>query len=103
MEMGEVINEGKSSADNLKEVAWVQRQTKEELNNLTSNVEDNFYKKEDDGRISYNMDLVKNYLDSIKDKSWAELKQKNTAAWIMAVQIALESNGYDTGKVDGLY
>ena len=109
--MGEIINSGKSSAENLKEVAWVKEQTKEELNALTGSVEDNFfYTKEDDGSISYNMDLVKRYLDSLKDKNWTELKGKNTAAWIMAVQIALESMKdetwnakYDVGMIDGFY
>jgi len=45
------------------------------------------------------MDVVKNYLshlsDQVKDQdtkaAWETLKSKNTAAWIMAVQIALEN------------
>jgi hypothetical protein len=85
------IENGKSSADNLKEIAWVQQQTKEELNTLTNNVESNFYEKNADGTVTYKMDIVKQYLNSIKGKSWKELVSKNSSAWIMAVQIALES------------
>jgi len=96
------IENGKSSADNLKEIAWVQQQTKEELNTLTNNVESNFYEKNADGTVTYKMDLVKQYLNSIKAKNWNELVSKNSSAWIMAVQIALESMWYDVGKVDGL-
>ena len=96
------IENGKSSADNLKEIAWVQQQTKEELNTLTNNVESNFYEKNADGTVTYKMDLVKQYLNSIKGKNWNELVSKNSSAWIMAVQIALESMWYDVGKVDGL-
>jgi hypothetical protein len=90
--MGETINaSNESSRDNVKEIAWVKQQTKDELNALTNNVEDNFYKKQADGTITYNLDLVKNYLNSIKEKGWNDLIKKNTSAWIMAVQIALES------------
>jgi hypothetical protein len=49
------------------------------------------------------MDLVKKYLETKKDKTYSELlTSKNTSAWIMAVQIALCSVGYDTVKVDGI-
>ena len=37
------------------------------------------------------MDLVKQYLTTIKDKEWKGLKAENSSAWIMAVQIGLES------------
>jgi hypothetical protein len=46
------------------------------------------------------LDLVKKYLETKKDKKYSELKTQNTSAWIMAVQIALSSTGYDVGKVD---
>jgi septum formation topological specificity factor MinE len=47
------------------------------------------------------MDVVQKYLETKKDKSYVELlNSKNTAAWIMAVQIVLCSVGYDVGKVD---
>ena len=105
--MVETINAAnKSSAENIKEkkeTMRVQQQVKAELNALTGNVEDNFYKKEEDGSITYNMDLVKEYLDTLKDKEWKELTSKNTSAWMMAVQIALEKLWYDVGVIDGLY
>jgi hypothetical protein len=37
------------------------------------------------------MDIVKSYLENIKDKEWDDLKSANSGAWIMAVQIALRS------------
>ena len=49
------------------------------------------------------MDAVKNYLTTIKQKNWSELTSKNSSAWIMAVQIALEKRGIDVGKVDGIF
>ena len=49
------------------------------------------------------MDAVKNYLTTIKQKNWSELTSKNSSAWIMAVQIALEERGIDVGKVDGIF
>ena len=111
-----VIENGKSSKENLKqqEISWVQQQVKEELNELTNNVEDSFYEKNNDETVSYKMDIVKQYLsklnDEVKDKSVRDawnflISKKNTAAWIMAVQIALESLNnpdYDVGKIDGV-
>ena len=49
------------------------------------------------------MDAVKNYLTTIKQKNWSDLTSKNSSAWIMAVQIALEKRGIDVGKVDGIF
>ena len=49
------------------------------------------------------MDAVKNYLTTIQQKNWSELTSKNSSAWIMAVQIALEKRGIDVGKVDGIF
>ena len=77
--------------DNIKEVAWVQQQVKAELSDLRAGVSvDNFYTKEADGTVTYKMDVVKDYLNTLKDKEWRELTAKNTSAWMMAVQIALE-------------
>ena len=49
------------------------------------------------------MDTVKNYLTTIQQKNWSDLTSKNSSAWIMAVQIALEKRGIDVGKVDGIF
>ena len=49
------------------------------------------------------MEAVKNYLTTIKQKNWSDLTSKNSYAWIMAVQIALEERGIDVGKVDGIF
>ncbi len=49
------------------------------------------------------MEAVKNYLTTIQQKNRSELTSKNSSAWIMAVQIALEKRGIDVGKVDGIF
>ena len=49
------------------------------------------------------MEAVKNYLTTIQQKNRSELTSKNSSAWIMAVQIALEERGIDVGKVDGIF
>ena len=49
------------------------------------------------------MEAVKNYLRTIQQKNWSQLTSKNSSAWIMAVQIALEKRGIDVGKVDGIF
>jgi len=104
-----VIENWHSSLDNIREVDWVKQQVNEELKALTTNVKDNFYKKEGDTDVvTYDMDVVKNYLsnlsDQVKDQdtktAWETLKSKNAAAWIMAVQIALESMWYEVDKID---
>ena len=106
-----VIENWKSSVDNIYEVDWVKQQVKEELNALTNNVEDNFFeKKENEQKVEYKMDVVKNYLNKLKDQvkdmdtrtAWQYLtwKDRKTAAWIMAVQIALESMWYDVERID---
>ena len=96
---------------------WVKEQIRDWLNNLSQNVEEtaevksetenqtqnlaveSFYSINGD-QVEYNMDAVKSYLNSLKDQKWVNLNSKNTTAWIMAVQIALESNGYDVGTID---
>ena len=91
------------------------QQIKEELNGLTNNIEDSFYEKNADETVSYKMDIVKQYLNKLKEEvngmsvkeAWQFLiNKKNTAAWIMAVQIALESLNnpkYDVGRIDGIF
>ena len=84
----------------IKEIDWVQQQVKAELQDLQK---ESFYTTWEDGKINYDMDAVKNYLTTIKQKNWSELTSKNSSAWIMAVQIALEERGIDVGKVDGIF
>lgn len=84
----------------IKEIDWVQQQVKAELQDLQKQ---SFYSTWEDGKVNYDMDAVKNYLTTIKQKNWSELTSKNSSAWIMAVQIALEERGIDVGKVDGIF
>ena len=93
----EVIKNGKSSQENLSahEQLRVTQQIKAELNKLQSEIanttkSEKFYEIKD-GTVHYHMDLVKQYLRTIKDKEWKDLKAENSSAWIMAVQIGLES------------
>lgn len=91
------------TSQDIKEFEWVKQQVKAELQSLQQNVQQElFYQKEGD-KVTYNLDLVKTYLEHIKDRSWSQLTEKNSSAWIMAVQIALEHQGYDVEKVDGLW
>lgn len=89
----------------LKEINWVKQQIKAELQSLQSTAtQEAFYTKNPDtGKVDYNLATVKSYLESIKDRDWKGLRAKNTSAWIMAVQIALEAQGYDGGKIDGVF
>ena len=84
----------------IKEIDWVQQQVKTELQDLQK---ESFYTTWEDGKVNYDMEAVKNYLTTIKQKNWSELTSKNSSAWIMAVQIALEKRGIDVGKVDGIF
>ena len=84
----------------IKEIDWVQQQVKAELQDLQK---ESFYTTWDDGKVNYDMDAVKNYLTTIQQKNRSELTSKNSSAWIMAVQIALEKRGIDVGKVDGIF
>ena len=91
------------ASQDIREIEWVKQQVKAELSSLQLNVEQELFYQKDGDKVTYNLPLVKTYLEHIKEKSWSELTQKNSSAWIMAVQIALESQGYDVGKVDGLW
>ena len=84
----------------IKEIDWVQQQVKAELQDLQK---ESFYSTWEDGKVNYDMEAVKNYLTTIQQKNWSELTSKNSSAWIMAVQIALEKRGIDVGKVDGIF
>ena len=97
----ELIIDGKSSKENVKDTKErVKSQVDKELQQLTNEIWKNFYKVNENGEVEYDLDLVKKYLETKKDKQYSELKSQNTSAWIMAVQIALSSVGYDVGKVD---
>ena len=52
--------------------------------------------------VEYNIDNVKAYLNVIKNKEWSDLRNLSWA-WILAVQIALESLWYEIGKIDGRF
>ena len=84
----------------IKEIDWVQQQVKTELQDLQK---ESFYTTWDDGKVNYDMEAVKKYLTTIQQKNWSDLTSKNSSAWIMAVQIALEKRGIDVGKVDGIF
>lgn len=97
-----VIENGKSSSENLKKISWVDEQTEEALNKLGGDTEKKFYEEDSEKKIvTYKMEVVKQYLTSLYEKvkditntreSWNKLVEEgNTSAWIMAVQIALES------------
>lgn len=97
----ELIIDGKSSQENVdKTQERVKSQVDKELQQLTSEIWKNFYSINEKWEVEYDLDLVKKYLETKKDKQYSELKTQNTSAWIMAVQIALSSVGYDVGKVD---
>ena len=92
-----------SSLDNVtEELAWVKKQIQTELSDLQKDVQEdqikkNFFEKKDN-KVVYNMNLVKQYLQSCTEKD----EFKINSAVVMAVQIALESKWYDVGKIDWL-
>lgn len=97
----ELIIDGKSSKENVNDTKErVKSQVDKELQQLTNEIWKNFYSINENWEVEYDLDLVKKYLETKKDKQYSELKSQNTSAWIMAVQIALSSTGYDVGKVD---
>lgn len=113
---GETINGDKSSIDNVNEIDLVQQDVKKSLNflakeikNSTWNIGDDFYKshfyeKNADGTVSYNMKLVEQYLNEFEKWSheqWHDIY--GDPACVMAVQIALEGEWYEVGKIDGVF
>ena len=59
----------------------------------------------ENGRVKYDMQAVKDYLTWFKDKDRPYLGTKlaaNSTPLIMAVQIALESKGFEVGGIDGI-
>ena len=114
----EIIDQNKqSSSENLKKVPWVEKQTEEALNNLWEDAEKSFYVEDAEKHVvTYKIWVVKQYLSKLYDKvkdienvreAWIKLVEEgNTSAWIMAVQIALESlwkQEYDVGEIDGRF
>ena len=113
---GEKIVGGLSSKENVSNKhEWVKEQVKAELAGLKGSIF--FYEtySENSEKIKYNMDVVKSYLrklsDEVKNKTskeaWSYLTHwRHQYAWVMAVQIALESlsKEYDTDvdKIDWL-
>ena len=96
----EKIEAFSQESSEIKEIDWVKQQVMAELQDLQK---ESFYSIWDDGKVNYDMEAVKNYLTTIKQKNWSDLTSKNSYAWIMAVQIALEERGIDVGKVDGIF
>lgn len=92
-----------SSLDNVtEELLWVKKQIQRELSGLQQNVEEgqvkNSFFERKDGKVEYHMNLVKEYLQSCAQKEDFQINW----ATVMAVQIALESNGYEVGVIDWL-
>ena len=99
----EAIIDGKSSQSNIEGThERVKQQVGKELQQLTNEIWNNFYSINENWEVQYDINLVKKYLETKKDKTYTELlTSQNTSAWIMAIQIALSSiDGYDVGKVD---
>jgi len=85
------------NASEQREHGRIKNQIKEELKTLNKEC---FYTKEWN-KIKYDMVTVKQYLNSLKEKkNWKELTSKNSSAVIMAIQIALFSEGYRFWKID---
>jgi peptidoglycan hydrolase-like protein with peptidoglycan-binding domain len=89
-----------TSKENIREVDRVQEQVKQELASIKKTL---FYETSEDGQVQYHLDVVKQYLETKKDKPWNELVSENRSTQIMAIQIALESMGYDVGRIDGIF
>jgi len=92
-----------SSLENItEELTWVKKQIQKELTDLQKGVQESQIKKsffeKQDKKVVYNIDLVKQYLQSCTQKENLEVN----SAVVMAVQIALESKWYDVGKIDWL-
>ncbi|MDD2537047.1 MAG: peptidoglycan-binding domain-containing protein [Candidatus Absconditabacteria bacterium] len=107
--MVETQNKEVKVQNNSREVDWVLQQVNEELIKLdegikaTNEARNLFIKKNSDTQEEvFDIDLAEKYLEGLKDKSWGELSSSNSAAWIMAVQIVLKSEGYEVGNIDGM-
>lgn len=104
-----MVENFKSGIDNIRQDSpeWVTQKISTELASLSTEVETDGQKKDmfykiNGNEVEYHMEIVKKYLDSIKNLERNALKDKG-AAWIMSVQIALESKWYDVQKIDGCF
>lgn len=112
--MGETIQNRESTKNNVKNIEWVKQTTAKELNDLKEELgmmgralrgvgeKRNFF-EEENGKIKYNLNLVRAFLDwSVKYPDKAVKLNKTGVLKTFALQIALEANGYDVGKIDGI-
>lgn len=113
--MWETINfKNESSKDNIKNIDWVKWEVRKELVALRKEMESNniiqklvgkrwFYKENEKGWITYDMKAVKDYLAWVgKNPDKVGKVGSSGVARTTAIQIALESFGYDVGKIDGI-
>lgn len=99
------IRKVEASDAKFKDIDRIKVQVNAELTSLKTELAEkdttkNLFLKE--GENEFDVDLAIQYLTMIKDKEWSKLKTENPGAWIMAVQIILESKGYNVGKIDGI-
>lgn len=90
-EIGRVTSQLKVLEGGFRSDAQPVEQSTDKMDKQLSMEKDKFFYEINNNKAILKMDVVKTYLGKIKDKSWDELKSMNTAAWIMAVQIALRS------------
>jgi peptidoglycan hydrolase-like protein with peptidoglycan-binding domain len=88
------------SAETFKEIDWVTDQINMELLKFKIGVENKKNNLFITDKNEFDVNLAKEYLSSIQEKSRKELWSQNSSAWIMAVQILLESLWYHIGKID---
>lgn len=95
-----------SDIDNLNVEDRARQQTERILKDL--DIKDSFYKKSEE-KIIYNMNIVEDYLKKIiinddgnirNYKEFQAFIWDSTTAWIMAVQIALETLNYNVGSIN---
>jgi len=101
------------SIDDIHEKQEIQQHIQQELaefrTELSETSKQSFYEKAD-GKVTYDLHLVKEYLHHIKDLERKYLSKNRYGARVMAIQIALEfiahkknlPGRYDTGKIDGI-
>ena len=96
-----------TNVDNVRQDSpeWVKQNIKNELSSFQGEM---FYEIKWN-QVEYHMDTVVSYLENIKNLEWNELKNK-WSAWVMSVQIALESIKDDSwtsksyvGIIDGQF
>ena len=91
IKMWETIKNSVSSMDNV---------NIDSIPALAESVKKEFAYKEGN-RVKYDVHTVKKYLQWLSEKPYGTTKVAgNSRVWISAVQIALETQGYDIGKID---